>query len=283
MSLADITKRLRAAENACSRPAFSTNLIAVSKLQPDDRVIPVLDQGHRLFGENRVQEAAGKWPSWREKYPGVNVHLLGPLQTNKARQAFGLFDAIHSLDRAKLANALARLAQEAGQCPMLFIQVNTGREPQKAGVLPEGTDKFIAQCRALDADFRIDVHPARGRRPVGSFRPAGGIGRSKWNLFHGPNSATKSFASPAVGSGCSTPELPHAALFMATKGGGSMIAPVITLWPTAIVLRFNRKRLSTFRKHIPLHKTPPTRRRYPSIVDTVKKKEGRGFCQIKPA
>ena len=114
MSLADITKRLRAAENACSRPAFSTNLIAVSKLQPDDRVIPVLDQGHRLFGENRVQEAAGKWPSWREKYPGVNVHLLGPLQTNKARQAFGLFDAIHSLDRAKLANALARLAQEAG-------------------------------------------------------------------------------------------------------------------------------------------------------------------------
>ena len=130
MSLADITKRLRAAENACSRP--------------------VLDQGHRLFGENRVQEAAGKWPSWREKYPGVNVHLLGPLQTNKARQAFGLFDAIHSLDRAKLANALARLAQEAGQCPMLFIQVNTGREPQKAGVLPEGTDKFIAQCRALD-------------------------------------------------------------------------------------------------------------------------------------
>ena len=144
MSLADITKRLRAAENACSRP--------------------VPDQGHRLFGENRVQEAAGKWPSWREKYPGVNVHLLGPLQTNKARQAFGLFDAIHSLDRAKLANALARLAQEAGQCPMLFIQVNTGREPQKAGVLPEGTDKFIAQCRALDADFRIDVHPARGRR-----------------------------------------------------------------------------------------------------------------------
>ncbi|HHS89183.1 MAG TPA: YggS family pyridoxal phosphate-dependent enzyme, partial [Rhodobacteraceae bacterium] len=116
----------------------------------DARVEAVLQEGHRLFGENRVQEAAGKWPAWQRKYDGVELHLLGPLQTNKARQAMALFDAIHSLDRPKLAKTLARLAQEHGACPKLFVQVNTGEEPQKAGVLPADSDDFIAECRALD-------------------------------------------------------------------------------------------------------------------------------------
>ena len=129
---------------------FAPKLIAVSKVQPDERVRAVLAQGHRCFGENRVQEAAQKWPNFRAEFPGVDLHLLGPLQSNKARQAMQLFDVIHSLDRPKLAAALARLAQELGQCPKLFIQVNTGSEPQKAGILNADCDAFIADCRALD-------------------------------------------------------------------------------------------------------------------------------------
>lgn len=150
MSLEEIRTRLHAAEKAAARPQGSVHLIAVSKMQPNERVESVLGQGHRLFGENRVQEAAGKWPAWQEQYPGVELHLLGPLQTNKARQAFGLFDAIHSLDRPKLARSFARLAQETGHCPQLFVQVNTGNEPQKAGVRPQDADGFVAECRALD-------------------------------------------------------------------------------------------------------------------------------------
>jgi hypothetical protein len=150
MSLEEIRTRLHAAEKAAARPQGSVHLIAVSKMQPNERVESVLGQGHRLFGENRVQEAAGKWPAWQEQYPGVELHLLGPLQTNKARQAFGLFDAIHSLDRPKLARSFARLAQETSHCPQLFVQVNTGNEPQKAGVRPQDADGFVAECRALD-------------------------------------------------------------------------------------------------------------------------------------
>ncbi len=150
MSLTEISQRIAKAEASAGRASGATQLIAVSKRQPDDRVAEVLAQGHRLFGENQVQEAAGKWPAFRETYPDANVHLLGPLQTNKARQAMGLFDAIHSLDRIKLANTLARLAQDDGCCPDLFIQVNTGEEPQKSGILPADTDAFVAECRALD-------------------------------------------------------------------------------------------------------------------------------------
>ncbi|MBU2981142.1 YggS family pyridoxal phosphate-dependent enzyme [Lentibacter algarum] len=150
MSLSEITARIAKAEASAGRPAGSTKLIAVSKVQPDERVEAVLQEGHRLFGENRVQEAAGKWPAFVDTYPDAKVHLLGPLQTNKARQAFELFEAIHSLDRPKLAKAFARLAQELGHCPEMFVQVNTGEEPQKAGVLPAEADNFIAECRALD-------------------------------------------------------------------------------------------------------------------------------------
>jgi len=150
MSLTDITDRIHAEERRVGRAVGSTRLIAVSKVQPNERVEAVLNEGHRLFGENKVQEAAGKWPAFRAQFDGVNVHLLGPLQTNKARQAMELFEAIHSLDRPKLAKVLARLAQELGHCPELFIQVNTGEEPQKAGVSPADTDAFIAECRELD-------------------------------------------------------------------------------------------------------------------------------------
>ena len=154
MSLTDITKRIRNAEAAAGRAPGSVHLIAVSKVQPDERVQAVLDAGHRCFGENRVQEAAGKWPRFRETYDGIDLHLIGPLQTNKARQAMDLCQAIHSVDRPKLANTLARLAQETGACPDLFVQVNTGEEDQKAGVMPADTDAFVQTCRNLDLPVR---------------------------------------------------------------------------------------------------------------------------------
>jgi len=150
MSLSEIRKRINVSEQKAGRKAGTTQLIVVSKTQPNARVKAVLAAGHRLFGENKVQEAAGKWPAFREQYEGVQVHMLGPLQTNKTRQAFGLFEAIHSLDRPKLAKTCARLAQEMGDCPDLFIQINTGCEPQKAGILPIDADAFIKTCRDLD-------------------------------------------------------------------------------------------------------------------------------------
>lgn len=150
MSLDQITERLRAAEARAGRAPGSVRLIAVSKMQPADRIAAVLDAGHRLFGENRVQEAAGRWPGLRARHAGIELHLLGPLQGNKARQAVELFEAIHSLDRVKLARRLADLAQERGACPDLFVQVNTGAEPQKAGVLPDAAETFVADCRAMD-------------------------------------------------------------------------------------------------------------------------------------
>jgi PLP dependent protein len=150
MSITAIQGRLTQATQAAGRNSTDIHLIAVSKVQPLDRVIAVLDQGHRLFGENYVQETQGKWPNLRARYPGVQVHMIGPLQTNKARQAMDLFDAIHSVDRASLAEKLARLAQEKGTCPQLFVQVNTGEEPQKAGVLPADLDTFITTCRSMD-------------------------------------------------------------------------------------------------------------------------------------
>jgi PLP dependent protein len=154
MSLSDIQDRIAKAEADAGRTSGSVKLIAVSKVQPAARVRAVLDEGHRCFGENRVQEAAGKWPDFRESFEGIELHLIGPLQTNKARQAMELAQAIHTLDRPKLAKTLARLAQEMGHCPDLFIQVNTGEEEQKAGVLPREADEFIAECRALDLPIK---------------------------------------------------------------------------------------------------------------------------------
>lgn len=154
MGLSDIKNRIAAAEEKAGRPTGSTALIAVSKVQPNERVETVLNEGHRCFGENRVQEAAGKWPAFREQFDSIDLHLIGPLQSNKARQAFELFQTIHTLDRLKLANTFARLAQETGRCPDLFIQVNTGEEPQKAGIMPSETDEFVKTARALDLPIK---------------------------------------------------------------------------------------------------------------------------------
>ncbi|WP_340109841.1 YggS family pyridoxal phosphate-dependent enzyme [Pikeienuella sp. HZG-20] len=150
MTLALVESRINAALADANRTAGAARLIAVSKQQPLDRVEAVLEAGHRLFGENRVQEAAGKWPAFRERYPGVELHLLGPLQSNKIKQTLELFDAIQSLDRLSLAKKLAKAVQARGACPMLFVQVNTGEEPQKSGVIPDEADSFIAECRSMD-------------------------------------------------------------------------------------------------------------------------------------
>jgi len=150
MALKEIISRIHAAEKLAQRPVGSTQLLAVSKVQPNARVQAVLSQGHKLFGENKVQEAQGKWPGFRQQFPDVKVHLIGPLQTNKVKAALEVFDAIHSLDRIKLARKIASEVQARGKALDLFIQVNTGEEPQKAGVLPAQADGFIQDCRLMD-------------------------------------------------------------------------------------------------------------------------------------
>jgi len=149
MSLEQIKERVGHIELEAKRQIGSTTLIAVSKLQPDDRVIAVLEQGHLDYGENRVQEAIRKWPRLKANYPDVLIHLLGPLQSNKVRQAMELFDVIHSIDRYSLVKRIARIADDTGHCPKLFIQVNTGEEEQKSGVIPAETDALIKATRAL--------------------------------------------------------------------------------------------------------------------------------------
>ena len=136
----------RAARDNGRDPAEVT-LMAVSKTFPADSIEPVLAAGQRVFGENYVQEAKAKWPALRERYPDAEVHLIGPLQSNKAREAVALFDAIHSLDRASLAEALAKEIGKQGRSPRLIVQVNTGEEPQKGGVMPREADAFLAACR----------------------------------------------------------------------------------------------------------------------------------------
>ena len=150
MSLPDITSRIAAACEAAGRSPAEVRLVAVSKVQPEARVRHVLEAGHRIFGENRVQEAQDKWPAWKDRFEGTELHLLGPLQSNKTRPAMELFDAIHSLDRPRLARRIADMAQELGRCPDLFVQVNTGEEDQKAGVSPAEADGFIREVRAMD-------------------------------------------------------------------------------------------------------------------------------------
>ena len=152
MTLSDITARIALAEQAAGRAPGSVRLIAVSKVQPIERVVAVLESGHRVFGENYVQEAAGKWPDLRARFGAVAVHMIGPLQSNKAKVAVDLFDAIHTLDRLSLAQKLAGLQQARGGLPQLFVQVNTGAEPQKAGVLPADLAGFLRDCRALDLE-----------------------------------------------------------------------------------------------------------------------------------
>lgn len=154
MSLTETRTRIARAADAHGRDVADISLIAVSKLQPLDRIEAVLGKGHRVFGENRLQEAQGKWPALLERFPDVELHLVGALQTNKVRAAMALFDAIHVVDRPKLATTIARIAGETGSCPDLFVQVNTGNEPQKAGVAVDEADELVARCRALDLPLK---------------------------------------------------------------------------------------------------------------------------------
>ncbi|MBF9019525.1 YggS family pyridoxal phosphate-dependent enzyme [Roseobacter sp. HKCCA0882] len=154
MALGDIQADVARILTEAGRAPDAAKLIAVSKVQPNARVEAVLQAGHRSFGENRVQEAQGKWPDFKAQFEGVDLHLIGPLQSNKVRPAMELFDAIHTVDREKLARRIADMAQELGHCPDLFIQVNTGAEPQKAGILPADADAFIQTARAMDLPLK---------------------------------------------------------------------------------------------------------------------------------
>ena len=149
-ALAEINARIASAADQSGRSPDAISLVAVSKVQPLERIEAVLGEGHRIFGENRVQEAQSKWPDLRERFPDLELHLIGPLQTNKARQAVELFDVIESVDRPKLARRLADLFDETGRQLPCYLQINTGEEPQKAGVLPADADAFVAECRSLD-------------------------------------------------------------------------------------------------------------------------------------
>ena len=152
----------RSAHDSGRDPAAVT-LIAVSKMQATEAIRPVLDAGQRVFGENYVQEARAKWKPLREQYPDAELHLIGPLQSNKAREAVSLFDAIHSLDRPSLAEALAKAIDREGRRPRLFAQVNTGEEPQKGGVWPAEADAFITACRDC---YGLTLHGVMGIPPV---------------------------------------------------------------------------------------------------------------------
>jgi len=149
-NLRDILARIDAARKAAIQPAPATMLVAVSKTVDEAGIREALDAGQRLFGENRVQEAMAKFPALKHDYPDLELHLIGPLQTNKVKEAAALFDVIQTLDRPRLADALAAEREKSGRCPRLFIQVNTGEEPQKAGVLPAETAALIVQTRKLN-------------------------------------------------------------------------------------------------------------------------------------
>ncbi|MBM3643155.1 MAG: YggS family pyridoxal phosphate-dependent enzyme [Alphaproteobacteria bacterium] len=145
--LADIRGRMEAAAAEAGRDAAACRLVAVSKTHPAEAIAKLIEAGQRVFGENRVQEAEGKFPALRERHADLELHLIGPLQTNKAREAVALFDVLQSVDRPKLAETLAKEMDRAGRRPACFVQVNTGEEPQKAGVLPADIDRFVAECR----------------------------------------------------------------------------------------------------------------------------------------
>ena len=145
--LANVEQEIIRACVEARRDRASVTLIAVSKTFAADAIVPVIEAGQRVFGENRVQEAKGKWPGLMSSYPGLALHLIGPLQSNKAKEAVALFDAIHSVDRPSICEALAKEIESQKRRPQLFVQLNTGEEPQKAGVAPGEADAFIASCR----------------------------------------------------------------------------------------------------------------------------------------
>jgi pyridoxal phosphate enzyme (YggS family) len=145
-NLAAVQAKIAAAARDAGRDPAQVTLVAVSKTMPADRIVPALAAGQRVFGENRVQEAEAKWPALRADHPDLQLHLIGPLQTNKVRKAMELFDVIETVDRPKLARALAKELAVSTRRPGIFIQINTGAEPQKAGVMPDAADAFIRSC-----------------------------------------------------------------------------------------------------------------------------------------
>jgi pyridoxal phosphate enzyme (YggS family) len=153
-ALAAMRHEIAIACREAGRDPDGVTLVAVSKTFGSEDIEPVIAAGQRVFGENRVQEANDKWPPLRERHPGLVLHMIGPLQSNKIREAIALFGAIHSVDRPSLCAALSREIQKQGRAPILFVQVNTGAEAQKAGVLPENADAFVADCRA---SYGLDI------------------------------------------------------------------------------------------------------------------------------
>ncbi len=145
--LATVRASIAEAATAAGRDPAAVDLVAVGKTYGADTMVEAIEAGQRLFGENRVQEAAGKWPALRERWPDLRLHLIGPLQTNKVKDVLGLFDVLQTLDRESLAVALVKARDRGDRLPELLLQVNTGREPQKAGVPPEAVDAFLARCR----------------------------------------------------------------------------------------------------------------------------------------
>lgn len=161
----DVVARIARAAQAAARDPATVTLVAVSKMQPWEAIAPVLAAGHRVFGENRVQEAMARWEgkAAHPAFGGLTLHLIGPLQTNKSKEAVAFFDVIESLDREKLARSLADEIQKQGRAPRLYVQVNTGEEPQKAGVLPADANAFVAACRAtygLEPEGLMCIPPA---------------------------------------------------------------------------------------------------------------------------
>ena len=146
-ALSAVRQEIAAAAQHAGRDPADVTLVAVSKTFGPDAIEPVIAAGQRAFGENRVQEAKAKWPALISAFPGIALHLIGPLQSNKAKEAVALFDAIHSVDRASLCAALAKEIARQGRAPLLFAEINTGAEPQKAGILPDAADGFLRECR----------------------------------------------------------------------------------------------------------------------------------------
>jgi PLP dependent protein len=161
--LAAVRQEIARACREAARDPASVTLVAVSKTFGADAIAPVIAAGQKVFGENRVQEAKAKWPALLERTPGLELHMIGPLQSNKAKEAVALFHAIHSVDRPSLCEALAKEISKQGRRPLLFVEINTGAEAQKAGVLPQDADAFVARCRdryGLAIDGLMCIPPA---------------------------------------------------------------------------------------------------------------------------
>jgi pyridoxal phosphate enzyme (YggS family) len=183
--LAKVRGEIACACVQAGRDPATVTLVAIAKTFGAAAIEPVIAQGQRVFGENRVQEAKAKWPPLRERYGGLELHLVGPLQSNKAKEAVAMFEAIHSLDRPSLAEALAKEIAKQGRKPALFIELNTGAEPQKSGVLPEQADGFVAACRnryALEIAGLMCLPPA-GEAPAPHFALTAKIARRNGLAF----------------------------------------------------------------------------------------------------